>query len=134
MGGIMPHKLDIVRISISTKKAKLAWVTFQKARAVSDIFRLAVQNGNQTEFYVFPHVPAKAMARKEGLENILKRLQGENKAPCYQIRLGEKDLEVFVKNHEPFDYKPCRKIKILQINPNHEVPPWDLVSRRREEA
>merc|ERR1711954_250392 len=28
---------------------------------------------------------------------------------------------------EPYDYKPYRRIKIFQINPNNEVPPWDLV-------
>ena len=56
--GIPHHKLDILRISISTKRAKLAWVTFGKAKTVQDIFRLAVINGNASQFNAFPHVPA----------------------------------------------------------------------------
>lgn len=111
--GIMPHRLDILKASLSTKKAKLAWVTFQKVRTVNNIFCFAVQNGNQTNFHAFPHVPAKAIARKEGLENILNRLQGKKKAHRYQIRLGENDLEVFMKNHEPYNYKPYRKVEIV---------------------
>merc|ERR1712112_727454 len=124
--GLMPHKLDIVRVSISTVKAKLAWVTFASARTVSDIFKLAVQNGNQTGFHGFPHVPSKAMARKTGLEEILKRLQKINKQIRYQIRLGKTDLELFMKNHEDYNWKPFRKVDIPVIDPNGEVPKWDL--------
>merc|ERR1711954_62321 len=98
--GLMPHKLDIVRISISTVKAKLAWVTFSTARTVSDIFKLAVQNGNQTGFNAFPHIPSKAMARKTGMEEILKRLQKINKQIRYQICLDKNDLDLCMKNHQ----------------------------------
>merc|ERR1711954_279275 len=35
--GIPPHRLDIIKVSISTKRAKLAGVTFTKARTVNDI-------------------------------------------------------------------------------------------------
>merc|ERR1712112_749951 len=133
--GLMPHKLDIVRVSISTVKAKLAWVTFASARTVSDIFKLAVQNGNQTGFHGFPHVPSKAMARKTGLEEILKRLQKINKQIRYQIRLGKSDLEVFMKNHEDYTWKPFRKVDISMIDPNEEVPKWDLtVSSRKNNS
>merc|ERR1711954_261207 len=127
--GIRPHRLDITRVSISTKRVKLAWVCFEKAKTVSEIFRLAVQNGNLTKFNAFPHVPGKAMSRKEGLETILKRLQNANKQFCYQLRLGLKDLEVWVKNHQDFDYKPYRKIEISALDPNNDVPDWDLVTK-----
>lgn len=40
--GIMPHKIDILRVSISTVKAKLAWITFSSKKTVNNIFRLAV--------------------------------------------------------------------------------------------
>merc|ERR1712081_103427 len=103
--GLMPHKLDILRVSISTVKAKLAWVTFASRQTVSDIFKLSVQNGNQIEFHAFPHVPGKAMARKTGLENILKRFQGINKQIRYQICLGKNDLELFMKNHKEHHWK-----------------------------
>merc|ERR1711954_186769 len=130
--GIMPHKLDIVRISISTVKAKLAWVTFTSARTVKDIFTLAVQNGNQTGFNAFPHIPSKAMARKSGIEEIMKRLQGINKKIRYQIRLGKSDLDLYMKNHEDHHYKPFRKVDLKVIDPNGEIPEWDLsVSSRR---
>merc|ERR1711954_57630 len=124
--GIMPHLLDIVRVSTSTVNAKLAWVTFASARTVSDIFKLAVQNGNQTGFHAFPHVPSKAMARKAGLEEILMRLQKINKQIRYQIQLGKNDLELFMKNHEDHTTKPSRKVEISVIDPNEEVPKWDL--------
>merc|ERR1711954_102541 len=124
--GIMPHLLDIVRVTISTVNAKLAWVTFGSSRTISDIFKLAVQNGNQTGFHAFPHVPSKAMARKSGLEEILKRLQKINKQIRYQIRLGKSDLELFMKNHQDHTWKPFRKVEISVIDPNEEVPKWDL--------
>merc|ERR1711954_463115 len=74
-------------------------------------------------------MPGKAMARKEGLEKILKRLQSINKQLQYQIWLGHKNLEVMVKNHKKFDYKPYRKIEISSIDPNNEVPEWDLITK-----
>merc|ERR1711954_546495 len=70
--GIMPHHLDVTRVTISTKKVKLAWVCFEKAKTVNEIFRLSVLNGKMTQFHAFPHVPGKAMARKEGLEKKFK--------------------------------------------------------------
>merc|ERR1711954_6465 len=127
--GIRPHRLDITRVSISTKRVKLAWVCFEKAKTVSEIFRLAVQNGNLTKFNAFPHVPAKAMSRKEGLEKILKNLQAANNQFRYQIRLGLKDLEVWVKNHQEYDYKPYRRIEISSLDPNNKVPDWDLKTK-----
>merc|ERR1712081_126569 len=126
MGGIPPHKLDIIRVSISTKRAKLAWVTFSQAKTVNDIFRLAVINGNSTEFNAFPHVPAKAMARRDGIEYLLKRLQRENNSLRYQICLGKDDLEIMLKNHKDFHYVPYRKVTLEMIDPNNEVPEWDL--------
>merc|ERR1711954_239323 len=130
--GIMPHLLDIVRVTISTVNAKLAWVTFGSSRTVSNIFKLAVQNGNQTGFHAFPHVPSKAMARKSGLEEILKRLQKINKQIRYQIRLGKSDLEIFMKNHEDHKWKPFRRVEISVIDPNEEVPKWDLSTSNKK--
>merc|ERR1711954_373154 len=130
--GIPPHKLDILRVSISTKRAKLAWVTFAQAKTVNDISRLAVINGNSTEFNAFPHVPAKAMARRDGIEYLLKRLQRENNSLRYQIRLGKDDLEIMLKNHKDFHYVPYRKVTLEMIDPNNEVPEWDLISKDEE--
>merc|ERR1711954_567578 len=110
------------------KRVKLAWVKFEKIRTVKEIFRLAVLNGNMTRFNAFPHIPGKAMARKEGLEKILKILQSANKQIRYQIQLGSKDLEVMIKIHQDFDYKPYRKIDIESLDPNGDVPNWDLVT------
>merc|ERR1711954_211237 len=94
---IPSNKLDIMKISISTVKAKLAWVTFSKPKTVSDIFRFAVINGNTTNFNAFPHVPSKAMKRRDGKENILKRLQKESTSLRYQIRLRDEDLTIMLK-------------------------------------
>merc|ERR1712081_66769 len=129
MGGIPPHKLDILRVSISTKRAKLAWVTFAQAKTVNDIFRLVVINGNSTEFNAFPHVPAKAMARRDSIEYLLKRLQRENQSLRYQIRLGSDNLEIMLKNHKDFHYVPYRKVTLEMIDPNNEVPEWDLTCK-----
>merc|ERR1711954_634722 len=73
--GIEPHKLDIVNFNISSKNATLAWVTFGSEKTVREIFRLSVQNGNETKFNCFPHIPAKGMKRNDGIVKILKRLQ-----------------------------------------------------------
>merc|ERR1712081_143463 len=64
----------------------------------------------------------------EGLEQILKGLQKINKQLRYQVHLGSKDLEVMIKNHHDYDYKPYRKIDIKSIDPNRDVPEWDLVT------
>merc|ERR1711954_179837 len=130
--GIPPHLLDVLRISISTKRAKLAWVTFGKKKTVSDIFRLAVINGNGTNFNAFPHVPAKAMARRDGIETILKRLQVDNPSLRYQIRLGDNDLDIMLKNHKDYDYVPYRKVTVAMIDPNDKVPEWDLSAKEVE--
>lgn len=127
--GIPPHKLDVLRISISTVKAKLAWVTFSKAKTVSDIFRLAVIYRNTSNFNAFPHVPSKAMKQRDSIESILKRLQKENQSLRYQIRLGEEDLSVVLKNHKEHDYVPYRKVELTMIDPNAEIKDWDLTSK-----
>merc|ERR1711954_179998 len=90
---------------------------------------LAVQNGNQTEFHAFPHIPGKAMARKTSLEEILKRLQSINEQIRYQIRLGKTDIELFMKNHEEYKWKPFRKVDIRIVDPNEEVAEWDLMKK-----
>merc|ERR1711954_298096 len=90
---------------------------------------LAVQNGNQTNFHAFPHIPAKAMARKTSLEEILKRLQSINEQIRYQIRLGKTDIELFMKNHEEYKWKPFRKVDIRIVDPNEEVAKWDLTKK-----
>merc|ERR1711954_219046 len=113
-------------------RAKLTWVMFTKTKSVNDIFRLAVINGNSSGFNAFPHVPAKAMKRRDGIEQILKRLQNENKALRYQIRLGEHDLTIWLKNHKEYDYVPYRKVEIETIDPNEEVPDWELITKDKE--
>merc|ERR1711954_360771 len=79
-----------------------------------------------SEFNAFPHVPAKAMERRDGIEAILKSLQADNPQLRYQIRLGDEDLEIYLKNHKDYDYVPYRKVTIKMIDPNNEVPEWDL--------
>merc|ERR1711954_128387 len=54
--GILPHNLDILRVSVSTKRAELAWILFNSARTGSEIFRLAMQNGGYRSFNAFPHI------------------------------------------------------------------------------
>merc|ERR1711954_393091 len=46
----------------------------------------------------------------------------------YQIRLGKQDLEIMIKEHQDFDWKPYRRIELKHVDPNHKVPDWDLVS------
>merc|ERR1711954_365741 len=128
--GIHPNKLDIVRVSVSTKRAKLAWISFKSAKTVTDIFRLAMQNGGNREFNAFPHIPGKALKRQDAIIEILKRLQEQNSQLRYQIRLGHDDLEVRLKNHVPHDYRPYVKVEIKTIDPNGDVPDWELATNR----
>merc|ERR1712081_77730 len=128
--GIHPNRLDIVRVSVSTKRAKLAWITFKSAKTVSEIFRLAMQNGGNREFNAFPHIPGKALKRHDAIIEILKRLQEQNQQLRYQVRLGQDDIEVRLKNHVQHDYRPYVKVEIETIDPNGEVPGWELTCTR----
>merc|ERR1711954_72751 len=78
------------------------------------------------EFNIFPHVPGKAMKRHAAIIEILKRLQEQNTQLRYQICLGKDDLDVRVKNHLPNDYRPYVKVEIKTLDPNGEVPEWEL--------
>merc|ERR1712081_96280 len=40
------------------------------------------------------------------------------------------DLEVRLKNHVPHDYRPYVKVDIKTIDPNGEVPDWELTTNR----
>merc|ERR1712081_8774 len=39
------------------------------------------------------------------------------------------DLEIMLKNHKDFHYVPYRKVTLEMIDPNNEVPEWDLISK-----
>merc|ERR1711954_377916 len=103
--GILPHQLDILRVSISTKRVKLCWVSFTNERTVNEIFRLAMINGNAQEFNAFPHILAKAMARKEGIKKILKRIKAIDNQLRHQVRMGENDLTIKIKYQYKDDYR-----------------------------
>merc|ERR1712081_61293 len=45
-------------------------------------------------------------------------------------RLGLDDLEVRLKNHVPHDYRPYVKVDLKTIDPNGDVPEWELTSNR----
>ena len=84
--GIPPYRLDIIKMTFSiTKKAMLCWITFEKEKTVSDIFRLTQINNNMKSFNAFPHVPAKALDRKNKIEALLKRIQAIDKPFRYQV-------------------------------------------------
>merc|ERR1712081_32254 len=131
--GIPPNQLDITRISISTKRVKLCWISFEKERKVNEIFRLAMINGNARNFNAFPHIPAKAMAHKEGIEKILKRIQAVDNMLRYQVRMGTDDLVIKIKYQFKDDYRPYVSIKLEDLDPNGTVPDWDLVMDRRKD-
>ena len=80
-------------------------------------------------FNAFPHVPAKALERKTKIEEIMKRLQGIDKILRYQVRIGKNDLVIMVKHHVPYDYRQYVPISLEMIDPNCEVPEWDLNTR-----
>merc|ERR1712081_87677 len=131
--GIPPNQLDITRISIPTKRVELCWISFEKERTVNEIFRLAVVNGNARNFNAFPHIPAKAMACKEGIEKILKRIQAVDNMLRYQVRMGTDDLVIKIKYQFKDDYRPYVSIKLEDLDPNDTVPEWDLVMDRRKD-
>merc|ERR1712081_43356 len=131
--GIPPNQLNITRISISTKRVKLCWISFEKERTINEIFRLAMINGNARNFNAFPHIPAKAMARKEGIEKILKRIQAVDNMLRYQVRMGTDNLVIKIKYQFKDDYRPYVSIKLEDLDPNGMVPEWDLVMDRRKD-
>merc|ERR1711954_596759 len=125
--GIHPHRLDILKMTFSmTKKANLCWLTFATERTVSDIFRLVQVNNNMKSFNCFPHIPAKALERKSKIEEILKRVQDIDRKLRYQVRLGKSDLLIMVKHQVDYDYRQYRPVSLDVIDPNCEVPDWDL--------
>merc|ERR1711954_170639 len=91
-------------------------------------------NGGSLQLHAFPHVPLKALPRKDAIEAILKRVQKINLVLRYQVRLGEKDLDIMVKNFNKYDYRPYVKVGLDAIDPNGDVPEWDLVSRKTSKA
>merc|ERR1711954_371444 len=65
-----------------------------------------------------------------GVVEILKRLQEQNTQLRYQVRLGHDDIEGRLKNHVPHDYRQYVKVDIHTIDPNGEVPDWELSCKR----
>merc|ERR1711954_159188 len=74
----------------------------------------------------FPHIPAKALERKTKVEEILKKVQEVDRKLRYQVRLGKDDILIMVKHHVDFDYRQYRPVSLDLIDPNCEVPEWDL--------
>merc|ERR1711954_52541 len=103
-------------------------------RTVNEVFRLSMINGNAREFNAFPHIPAKAMCQKKGIEKILKRIQAINTQLRYQVRMGESDLVIKIKYQYKDDYRPYVSVSLKDIDPNDSVPDWDLVMGRRKES
>merc|ERR1711954_130164 len=98
-------------------------------KTVNDIFRYVQMNNNQKQINAFPHVPGKALNRKNSIEKILKRIQVINKPLKYQVRLGKTDLNVMIKHHMPNNYSKYIPMSIDLLDPNGEVMPWDLSSK-----
>merc|ERR1712081_86743 len=74
----------------------------------------------------FPHIPAKALERKNKIEEILKRVQEIDRKLRYQVRLGKSDVLIMVKHHVDHDYRQYRPVSLDVLDPNCEVPEWDL--------
>merc|ERR1711954_468994 len=103
-------------------------------RTVNEIFRLSMVNGNAREFNAFPHIPAKAMCRKEGIEKIIKMIQAINTQLRYQVRMGESDLVIKIMYQYKDDYRPYVSVSLKDIDPNDSVPDWDLVMGKKKES
>merc|ERR1711954_627990 len=110
----------------------MGWVSFSNEKTVNEIFRLSMINGNANDFNAFPHIPPKAMTRKDGIEKILKRIQTIDKQLRYQVQMGEDDLVVKIKYQFKDDYRPYVSVSINDIDPNDTVPAWDLVMSKRK--
>merc|ERR1711954_403063 len=87
--------------------------------------------GNARSFNAFPHIPAKAMDRKDMLEAILKRMQAIHTQLCYQVRMGDNDLIVKAKLNKRDDYRPYVTISIVDLGPNNTVPDWDIMTKMK---
>ena len=89
-------------------------------------------NGSSGGFNAFPHIPGKALDRKEGIKRIMQRLQEIHHDLRYQVRTGESDLQIKVKLQFKNDYRPYVAIPLSYIDPNESVPDWDLVNSRKK--
>ena len=66
------------------------------------------------------------MARNDKIVELLKSLQEMNKSLRYQVCLGKDDIEVRLKNNFCNDYRPYTKIDLNVIDPNGDIPDWEL--------
>ena len=72
---------------------------------------------------MFPVIPPCGTERKKSLETNMKSLQGTNLKLRYQIRLGEHDFCIFLKEYIKGEYTPYREVPIEFVDPHEEAPP-----------
>merc|ERR1711954_314063 len=112
----------------------MGWVSFSNEKTVNEIFRLWMINGNANDFNAFPHIPAKAMARQDRIEKILKRIQSIDKQLRYQVRMGDSFLIMKIKYQFKDGYHPYVSVNLQDIDPNDTIPKWDLVTTKRKKS
>merc|ERR1712081_144988 len=61
----------------------------------------------------------------------MKRVQTINTQLRYQVRMGDDDLILKVKNHRKDDYSPYVSVPLADIDPNETIEEWDLVTSRK---
>ena len=119
---IPESQIRIVSLNISSVNYDIAWIRFDSEYTVRNIFKNSAKI-QSNQLHMFPVIPPCGSERKKHLEATLKRLQSTNPRLRYQIRLGECDFRIFLKDYVKGEYVPYREIPVEIIDPHEEAPP-----------
>ena len=114
-------QIRITDLNISSVNFDIAWLRMDSENTVKNIYKNSakIQSNN---LHMFPVIPSCGTERKKFIENILKKLQGTNKRLRYQIRLGDADFKIFVKDYKLGEYSAYREIPIEILDPHENAP------------
>merc|ERR1711954_323576 len=115
------HSIKITDLNISSVNVDIAWLKFENEDTVRAIFTNSAKI-QSNRLHMFPVTPNCANERKKAIESIFKQIQRTNTQFRYQIRLGEHDFHLFVKEYKVGEYEPYREISMEFIDPHEEQP------------
>ena len=118
---IPESQIRITDLNISSVNFDIAWIRFESEIIVKNIY-MSSAKVQSDKLHMFPVIPSCGTDRKKFIENLLKKLQTTNKKLRYQIRLGDADFKIFVKEYNKGEYSPYREIPMEILDPNEQAP------------
>ena len=93
-------EVDVTKTKMSKNPySAILWITLNKQMDVSKIFRRAAQIKTKN-IRIMTYFPSSIWPRKMSIEKNLAKARSANKNLKYQIRLGNSDLQLFVKDNK----------------------------------